>query len=64
MENLDIDALAGIPFMESNDISVWPYKHQVLIGDTFVIYTLMDLLSQNNVTPKAHVLRTVAPTTI
>lgn len=24
----------------------------------------MELLSQNNVTPKAHVLRTVAPTTI
>lgn len=66
IENLDIDVLAGIPFMESNDISVRPYKHQVLIGDidTFVIYTLMDLLSQNNVTPKAHVLRTVAPTTI
>lgn len=36
----------------------------MLIGDTFVIYILMDLLSQNNVTPKAHVLRTVAPTTI
>lgn len=50
--------------MESNAISVPPYKHQVLIGDTFVIYTRMDILSQYNVTSKAHVLRTVAPTTI
>lgn len=52
-ENLDIDVLAGIPFMESNDISVRPLKHQVLIGDNTIYY--MEILSQNtsvNVTPK------------
>lgn len=47
IENVDVDSL-----MESNDISVRPYKHQVL----FVIspYTLIELLSQNtsvNVNP-------------
>lgn len=54
IENLDIDVLAGIPFIESNDISVRPLKHQVLIGDN-TICTHMEILSQNrsvNVTPK------------
>lgn len=65
IENLDIDVLAGIPFMESNDISVRPYKHQVLIGDN-TIYTYGDSLQKHisQYDPKAHVLRTVASTTI
>ena len=31
--NLDVDALAGTPFMEENNISVRPAKRQVIIGD-------------------------------
>lgn len=65
IENLDIDVLAGIPFMESNDISVRPLKHQVRIGDN-TIYTYGDSL-QKHISlcdTKAHVLLTVASTTI
>lgn len=32
------ERLIGIPFMESNDISVWPYQHQMLNGYN-TIYT-------------------------
>ena len=33
VENLDVDILAGTPFMETNDISIRPAKRQVTIGD-------------------------------
>ena len=33
IENLDVDVLAGTPFMESNDIAVHPAKCQVILGD-------------------------------
>ena len=33
VENLDVDVLAGTPFMESNDIKVRPVKRQVILGD-------------------------------
>ena len=33
VENLDVDVLAGAPFMESNDIAVRPAKRQVILGD-------------------------------
>ena len=32
VENLDVDVLAGTPFMESNDIAVRPAKRQVILG--------------------------------
>ena len=33
VDEIDVDVLAGIPFMTTNDIAVWPAKHQVIIGD-------------------------------
>lgn len=33
VENIDVDVLAGVPFMASNDISVRPAKHQIIMGD-------------------------------
>ena len=30
----DVEILAGVPFMAVNDISVWPSRHQVTVGDT------------------------------
>ena len=33
VQNLDVDILAGTPFMEANDISVRPAKRQAIIGD-------------------------------
>ena len=38
MNELDVDILAGIPFMSTNDISVRPAKQQVLIGDTNIVH--------------------------
>ena len=35
VENLDSDILAGMPFMEVNDIAIRPAKHEIHIGDTF-----------------------------
>lgn len=51
--------------MESNDISVGPYTHQVLIGDN-TIYTYGTSLPKHisQCDPKTHVFRTVASTTI
>ena len=38
MNELDVDILAGIPFMSTNDISVRPAKQQILIGDTNIVH--------------------------
>ena len=38
MNELDVDILAGIPFMSINDISVRPAKQQILIGDTNIVH--------------------------
>lgn len=36
VENLDVEILAGIPFIERNDVSIRPSKRQIAIGnDTF-----------------------------
>jgi hypothetical protein len=32
VENLDVEVLAGTPFMEANDIAVRPAKRQVILG--------------------------------
>ena len=33
VEDMDVDVLAGVPFMSLNDVSVRPAKHQVLFSD-------------------------------
>ena len=33
VENMDVDVLAGVPFMDVNDIAVRPRKHEVILGD-------------------------------
>ncbi|MCG7866391.1 MAG: hypothetical protein JAY74_08440, partial [Candidatus Thiodiazotropha taylori] len=38
VNDLDIDILAGIPFMTVNDISLRPSRQQILIGDSQVFY--------------------------
>lgn len=38
VSDLDVDILAGIPFMSSNDISVRPAKQQIIISDSDTIY--------------------------
>ncbi|KAK3108270.1 hypothetical protein FSP39_004608 [Pinctada imbricata] len=42
VNDLDIDVLAGMPFMKRNDVGIRPSKNQVTIGDSLVIQYLSD----------------------
>ena len=56
VNDLDVDVLAGIPFMARNDISIRPAKHQITIGGT-------DVVNYGNPkpdTPQNHICRTQA----
>ena len=58
VENLDVDVLAGTPFMESNDIAVRPAKHQVILGDgTIHNYGSQQPVSISSAAHRAIVLR-------
>ena len=37
VNNLDVDILAGIPFLFANDVSVRPAKQQIIIGGPDII---------------------------
>ncbi|CAG2208159.1 unnamed protein product [Mytilus edulis] len=57
-ENLDSDILAGIPFMEKNDISIRPARRQVLIGNDCVYkYGSSANGTSNCAVRRAHVAR-------
>ena len=56
VNDLDVDVLAGIPFMARNDISIRPAKHQITIGDTDVVHYDNPTLNS----PQNHVRRTQA----
>ena len=36
VDNLEVDVLAGVPFMERNDVTVRPAKHQVILADGMI----------------------------
>lgn len=38
VKNIDVDFLAGIPFLSANDISIRPARHEIMIWDSHVIY--------------------------
>ena len=38
VEDLDVEVLAGTPFLVSNDISIRPAKSQITIGETVIHY--------------------------
>ena len=56
VNDLDVDVLAGIPFMARIDISIRPAKHQITIGDTDVVHYDNPTLNS----PQNHVRRTQA----
>ena len=56
VNDLDVDVLAGIPFMARNDISIRPAKHQITICDTDVVHYDNPTLNS----PQNHVRRTQA----
>ena len=61
VENLDVDLLAGAPFMEANDIAVRPAKREVMLGDaTTYTYGSSPPAEANTAARRAFVLR--APT--
>ena len=58
VENLDVDILAGTPFMEANDISVRPAKRQVILGDgTTYVYGSQSPSAVSTAARRAIVLR-------
>ena len=58
VENLDVDILAGTPFMEANDISVRPAKRQVILGDgTTYVYGSQSPSAVSTTARRAIVLR-------
>jgi len=64
VENLDVEVLAGTPFMESNDISIGPAKHQVILGDgTTYVYGSQGRSLDRHAVCRAHVLRATPHTT-
>lgn len=64
VETLDVDILAGIPFMERNDIAVRPARRQVII-DQNIIYTYgsKQKSSDDHSVRRAHILRAPTETT-
>ena len=63
VNDLDVDILAGVPFMEDNDISVRPKLKQIMVGDS-------EKISYSSATPsyaanhKASVLRATCRSTV
>ena len=58
VNDLDVDVLAGIPFLAFNDISLRPAKHMIMINDSDTIYYGVKNTASNNVRrTKAFLLR-------
>ena len=57
-KNLDVDVLAGTPFMEKNDIAVRPAKRQVILGNgSTYIYGSKSPSTPSTAARRASVLR-------
>lgn len=64
VENLDSEVLAGIPFMENNDIAIRPSRCQVLIGnDSVYQYKFSDTEMQRHAVRRTHIVRTPSEST-
>ena len=65
VENLDVEILAGTPFMMSNDIAVRPAKRQVILGDdTTYLYGSIGKPTDSHSIRRMHVLRVPVSTTV
>ncbi|KAJ8377293.1 hypothetical protein AAFF_G00261420 [Aldrovandia affinis] len=64
VEDLDSDILAGIPFMEKNDVSIRPAKHQICLGDDVYRYGTYHTSTDRHAVRRAHVLRAPAKSTV
>ena len=62
VEDLDVEVLAGTPFMEANDVAVRPAKREVLLGNgSFYTYGSKSPPSPPPTVRRAFVLRAPAP---
>ena len=52
---MDVDLLAGIPFMSANDISIRPTKHLIMVGDKHATQ-----YNSNQISDVNHIRRTQA----
>jgi hypothetical protein len=58
VRDLDVDILAGIPFMKSNDITIRPAKNQIILeDDTIITYGPEKRSPSQHTVRRAHVLR-------
>lgn len=65
VENLDVDALAGTPFMEMNDIGIRPAKREVILHDGSVyMYGSGSTHNSSHQVRRASVLKSTNSTTI
>ena len=64
IENLDVDILAGTPFMERNDVAIRPAKRQITLADgTVYAYGSNAKPKAGHAVRRAHVLRAPPQTT-
>ena len=68
VDSLDVEVLAGIPFMTANDISVRPAKQQIIFADNTVTYygsSQSESSSSNKVRrTQAYLIRSEIPSTV
>lgn len=63
VDDLDVDILAGVPFMEDNDVAVRPKRKEISIGSS-CCFTYDGSTPQCSVNSRSSILRTTARTTI
>lgn len=63
VKDLDVDFLAGIPFLSANDISIRPASHEIMIGDSHVIYYNTHDRRQQHHIRRAHAYVLKSPST-
>lgn len=64
VENIDTEILAGIPFIEKNDVSIRPSRRGVILGDNHVYtYGSSPQQSTAHTIRRAHIVRAPSPST-
>ena len=65
VDNLDVEILAGIPFMVHNDIAIRPSRHELTIGDSDIVsYASHGTDHSGSSSRQAFVLRISSPTVV
>ncbi len=57
VENLNFDIVAGIPFMEKNDVSIRPAKRQICLNEDVYSYGSLQTPMDKHAMRRVHVLR-------